>query len=117
MAADKAAELLWDGEGDHEMVTWKLSFHLIYQPLMGFMVLAVGTMPVAARFMDDVGLAAIFTFVDHGSAVWCSTVHDSVNDLAVFGRHDLTEAVNILRGVFTEDLIYCRHGRVLLGPP
>ena len=113
MAADKAPELLRNGEGDHEMVPWKLPFHLIYQPLMCLMVLAVGAMPVAARFMNDVAFTAIFTFVNHGSAVWCSTVHDGANDLAMFGRHDLTEAVNILRGVFSKNLIDRRHEHLL----
>ena len=47
MAADKSPELLWDGEGNHKVMPGKLSFHLLHQPLMGFVVLAVGTMPVA----------------------------------------------------------------------
>ena len=47
MAADKSPELLGYGEGDHKVMSGKLSFHLLHQPLMGFVVLAVGTMPVA----------------------------------------------------------------------
>jgi len=48
MAADKAAELLGDGKGDHEVMTWKLAIHLFCQPLMGFMVLAIRAMPIPA---------------------------------------------------------------------
>ena len=48
MASDKAPERLWHGKGDHEVVSWKLSPHLLDEPLMGFVVLTVGTMPITA---------------------------------------------------------------------
>ena len=48
MGSDKAPELLRDGEGDHEVMTGKLSIHLFHQPLMCLVVLAIRTVPVAA---------------------------------------------------------------------
>ena len=48
MASDQSAEFLRNGKGDHKVVPRKLSLHLLDEPLMGFVVLTVGTMPVAA---------------------------------------------------------------------
>ena len=48
MAANEAPELFGDGEGDHEVVSGELPLHLICQPLMGFVVLTVGAMPISA---------------------------------------------------------------------
>jgi len=48
MSSDKSPELLGYGEGNHEVMPGKLSLYLLHQPLMCFMMLAVGTVPVAA---------------------------------------------------------------------
>jgi len=80
---------------------------------MSFVVLTIGTMPVAARFMNDVAFTAFFTFVDHGSAIRGAAVDHGVNDLVMFRRHGPAESVNILGGIFSEDFIYCRHDHPL----
>ena len=48
MGSDKGPEGLWDGEGDHEVVPRELSLHLFLQPLMGFVVLTIGTVSIPA---------------------------------------------------------------------
>ena len=48
MASDKGPELLWEGEGDQEVMTRKLPLNLLFKPLMCFVLLAVGTVSVAA---------------------------------------------------------------------
>ena len=48
MSSDKSPDLLGYGEGNHEVMSGKLSLYLLHQPLMCFMMLAVGTVPVAA---------------------------------------------------------------------
>jgi len=83
MVSDKAPKLLGNGEGDHEVMSRELSLHLIAQPLMGLVVLAVGTMPVAAGLIDDVAFTAFFTLVDHGSAIFGAAVDHGVHDLAM----------------------------------
>jgi len=57
-------------------------------------------------------LTAFFTLIDHGSTVFCAAIDDGVNDLSVFGRHEITEALDILSGIFLEDVINC-HGHLL----
>ena len=112
MASDKPPELLGYGKGDHEVMSGELSLHLFYQPLMGFMVLAVGTMPVPAGSIHDVVLTAFFTLIDHYSAVLGTAVNDGVDDFSVFKRHGLTEGVDILSGICLEDLVN-GHGHLL----
>ena len=84
MAPDKAPYLLRNGEGDHEVMTGKLSFYLIHQPLASLVVLAAGTVPVPARLINDVVLAARLTLVDQGSTLFGAAVDDGVYDLSVF---------------------------------
>ena len=38
-----------------------------------------------------------------------AAVDDGADGLAVFRKHGVSEATDILRGIFPEDLIYCRH--------
>jgi hypothetical protein len=48
MAANEPAEIFRDSEGDHEVMTRELFLNLFHEPLMGLVMLAVGTMSVAA---------------------------------------------------------------------
>ena len=48
MASDEQPELLWDGEGEHEVMSRELALHLVLQPLIGFVVLTIGTVPIPA---------------------------------------------------------------------
>ena len=57
-------------------------------------------------------LTALFALIDHGSTGWGTAVDDGVDDLSVIQRHGVTEAVDILMGVFFEDFIYF-HGHLL----
>jgi len=113
MSSDKPAELLGYGKGNHEVMSGKPSLHLIRQPLMRLVVLTVGTVSVSARLINDVILTALFTLVDHGSATLGAAADNGVYGLSVFRRHEIAKAFDILRGVFLEDFIYCRHGRLL----
>ena len=58
------------------------------------------------------GLAASFTLIDHGAAKLGTAIDDGVDDFSVFKRHEVTEALDILMGIFLEDLIHF-HGRLL----
>ena len=90
----------------------QLPFHLLLQPLVALMVLAVGTMPVAAGSIDDMCLAAFFTSVDRGTIVVGAAVDDSIDDLAMICRHIITELSDVLGAVLCEDLFnrcHCHH--------
>jgi len=113
MASDKPAELFGDGEGDHEVMFGKLAFHLVYQPLMDFVVLAMRTMPIAAGLVNNVVLAAFLTLVDHDSVMLGAAVDDSIDYFAVFRGHVLTEAVDILVCIGFKDLVNCHDHQLL----
>jgi hypothetical protein len=48
MRADEGSELLRDGEGEEEVRCGQLFFELVMEPLLGFMMLALWTVPVSA---------------------------------------------------------------------
>ena len=48
MRTDKWAQGLRDSEGDEEVGSWELFFKLVMEPLLGFMMLTLRTMAVAA---------------------------------------------------------------------
>jgi len=60
-----------------------------------------------------VGLAALLTSVDHGSAISGTAVDDGIDDFSVFKRHEITEVLDILGGIALEDLIHGSHGHLL----
>jgi len=60
-----------------------------------------------------VGVTAPFTLIDHGSAISGAAVDDGIDDFSVFKRHEITEALDILRGIVLEDLIHGYHGHLL----
>ena len=57
-------------------------------------------------------LTALFTLIDHGAAKLSTAIDDGVYDLSVLGRHGEAESLDILMGIFLEDLIDF-HGRLL----
>jgi hypothetical protein len=64
MAADEGPEWFGDGEGEHEMVPGQLPLYLFFEPLLGFVVLAAGTVAVTPRAVHDMKLMALFTVVE-----------------------------------------------------
>ena len=63
VGADEAAELLGDGEGDHEVVHGQNLFELLFKPFVGFTFLADGAVAVAAGAVDPMQVAAFFAVV------------------------------------------------------
>ena len=58
-------------------------------------------------------LATFFTLIDHDSAILCTAIDNGVDDFSVFGRHGLTEALDILGSIRLEDLFNRGHGHLL----
>ena len=105
IAADERPELVWDGKGEHEMMSGQLPLHLSFQPLSGFVVLAAGTVAVAARAGHAVKLTALLTWVNDGTVGFGSALADGVDNLFVLDGHGLPVAIEILGAVDTEDVI------------
>ena len=96
--SNEAAQLFRDGKGEHEMMTGELTLHLFFQPLLGLMVLTSRAMAIAAGAIDQMGLATFFTLVEDEAAGFGATVDDGLDDFAVYFRHSLGVALQVLRG-------------------
>lgn len=114
MATDEGADLLWDGEGEQEMMARQLAPHLLFEPLPALVVLATWTMPVTAAAGDDVNLAAVFALVDDRAVGLGSALADGIDDLVVFCGHALAITPEVLGAVGAEEVVDDAH---LTGPP
>ena len=114
MAADEGSEWFGDGKGEHEMVAGQLPVPLSFQPLLSFVVLAAGTVAVAARAGHAVKLTALLTSVNDGTVGFGSALADGVDNLFVLDGHGLPVAVEVLGAVGTEDVIDAAH---VINPP
>ena len=75
MRADKGSEGLRDGEGEEEVRPGQLCVQVVREPLLGCMLLALGTVAVATGMMDAVVLPTAWALLEaevrHGR---CGTV-------------------------------------------
>ena len=95
------------------MMTGKLPFHLLFQPLSGFVILAVGTVTVTARSEDRMVAAAFITLVNNNAEAFGAAFDDGIDDFSMFNRHGITEAPNIFRPEGAENFTYLAHGQIL----
>jgi len=112
VAADEGVELLGEGEGDQEMVSWHLPLHLFMEPLMSLLVLTGGAVAVSAGAEEEMGFSTLLTLIEGGSKGLGSTVDDGTDDLEVIAGHGLCVAVDILWAVGSEDVVDGSHIRV-----
>ena len=112
--ANEAAQNLWDGKGEQEMVTGELSFHLFFEPLAGLMVLTGWAMAISTGAIDPMDLAALFALIEGEAAGFGATADDGIDDFAVCVRYGLGVAFQVFRAKGSEDLIDGGHG---LTPP
>jgi hypothetical protein len=109
---DEAGQLLWDSEGDHEMVAGELTFQVILQPLAALLVLTGGAMAISTGAIGPMELATGLTLIEGDTTSFGATSDDGLNDLSMEMRRGLTVALEVLRGEGSEDLIDGGHGRV-----
>ena len=112
VAADEGVELLGDGEGDEEMVSWHLPLHLFIEPLMSLLVLTGGAVAVSAGAEEEMAFAAVLTLIESGSEGLGSTVDDGTDDLEVIVGHGPCVAMDIVWAVGSEDVVDGSHIRV-----
>ena len=66
--AHERAQLFGDGKGDEEVVTRQLALDLFFEPLLGLIVLAGGTVAIAAGAKELARLSAAFALVERHPA-------------------------------------------------
>ena len=110
VAAEKGSNLLRDSESSHEVIAGQLALELPLQPLSCFMVLALGTVAIAARAMQGVVFAALFALIDERTVLFRATVDDGVDHLCMLSGHGFTVTIEVLWAELAEDLVNYSHG-------
>jgi hypothetical protein len=83
MRADEGTQNFRDGEGEEEMRPRELFGQVVLEPLLGFMLLTLGTVAVATGMIDAVVPSTVWALREAVSVVATLTVLDGVDDLAV----------------------------------
>ena len=96
------------------MVPGELTLYLFVQPLPSFVVLTSRAMAIAARTIDQMGLATFFTLIEDESTGFGTTTDEGLDDFKVYFRHSLAVARQVLGAEGSEDFIDGGHG---LSPP
>ena len=81
--ADKGTQGLRDGEGEEEVRSRELLVQVVLEPLVGLMLLALGTVAVATGMLDAVVLATALALIEARSVMSAAAVLDGADDLAV----------------------------------
>ena len=109
MAADESAQLLGHREGEHEVVGGQLALQLGVQPGIGLVLLAAGTVAVAAAARQQALLGAGLTPIRERTAGRAATADDRCDHIFVLHGHARAEACQIGRAVAAEDLLNGAH--------
>jgi hypothetical protein len=107
---NESAQILRDGKSEQEMVTGELPLDLFLQPLPGLMVLTSGAMAISTGAIDPMELATLLALIKGDTTSLGATADDGINDFAVYFRHNLGIAFQVLGAEGSEDLIDCGHG-------
>ena len=74
MRIEKGTKLSRYGKRHHHIITLNAPFKLVFYPLLGVMVLAMGAVPVSAGVRQVGGLVTIATLKPHHWAVFTAAV-------------------------------------------
>jgi hypothetical protein len=92
------------GEGEHEVRDWQQKILLLLQPFLGFVVLALGTVAVAAGMVAVLGLVALWAGEDLSTQGWCAAQLDGAHGPAVTREQAMGVLLAIGRAVAAEDV-------------
>jgi hypothetical protein len=99
MRAEKGPQGLRDGEGEEEVRPGQLCIQVLLEPLLGFMLLALGTVAVATGMIDAVVPPTSLALREAMAVVSALTLLDGTDDLAVCGRVSVWASVAARRSL------------------
>jgi hypothetical protein len=105
-------QLFWDGKCHQEVMAWELACDLSLEPLLGFTVLAGGTVAITARDKELLRLGTAIAFVKRNPASLRTTGHDGIDDFAMSLGHGASVTLKILRAEGGKDFTDGGHDRV-----
>jgi len=83
LRADEGTEGLRDGKGEEEMRPGQLFVQVVLEPLLAFMLLALGTVPVATGMIDTVVPPTSLALIEAVTIVPALALLDGADDLTV----------------------------------
>jgi len=95
------------------MENGQLLVDALFQPLPGFMVLAVGAMPIAAATVNQMILAAIFALIKCCAEEIRTAIGDGSDNPAMFAGHGIPETSDIFGTMDAHDVFKRCHGQIL----
>jgi hypothetical protein len=99
-----------DGEGEEEVRPGQLLLQMVREPLLGFMLLALGTVAIATGMVNAVFFPTAGALIEAMPIMSAAAVLDGADDLAVHGGEvGVTLQVRWPKGV--EDIAEGGHGR------
>ena len=108
----EGAQWFWDCKGNQEMVSWELALDLFLQPLLGFTVLAGGTVAIATGAIELARLCAAITLVERDTTSLRTASHDGIDDFAMSLGHHVGVALEVLGTEDCKDFMDGGHDRV-----
>lgn len=105
MSTDKVTQFLRHGEGDQEVGTRDLPIKLFFEPLPGFVMLALGAVAVSTGSEDVMDLAAVVAFIDGHAVKLGAALDHGLDGFLVVGGHVVSIAFDILGAVSAEDFV------------
>ena len=110
MRADEGSEGLRDGEGEEEVRPGQLFVQVVLEPLLGCMLLTLGTVAVATGMMDAVVPPTALALREAVAVMAALALLDGADDLAVCGG-EVGIALQVFWRKGGEDLAEGGHGR------
>jgi len=110
MGAEKGAQGFRDGEGDEQVRPGQLFVQVVLKPLLGCMMLALGTVAVATRRIDAVLVATALARREAVAIMPALAMLDGLDGLSVRGWQ-MGIALKICRGKGVEEVTQGGHGR------
>jgi hypothetical protein len=104
IGAGNGAQLLWEGEGDEEVMSREQEAFLLFEPDVGLVVAALWAVAVLAGVIAVAKLLALMAEEDLAAEGLCAAVYDVLHGPAVRGRHTLRELVEVVGTMQAKDL-------------
>ncbi len=110
MRADEGSERLRDRKGEEEVRPRELLVQVVLEPLLGLMLLALGTVAVATGMIDAVLLATTLALIEAMAIMPALALLDGADDLAVC-EGQLGVALQVFWSKGGKDIAQGGHGR------
>jgi hypothetical protein len=111
VASSDSSERGRQGEGDHEVRDWQEKRLLLFQPLLGSIMLAAGTVAISAGVIAIDGLIACLTPIEMSTQVFGAAGFDRRHCLPMTRGHALPILGSIGGSILTEDVGEVYHVR------